>query len=122
MLREEVFSPLAHTCAQFASLLHTLLGKGSRHAALLWSDWHRRGALLGDDPAFANASALKAALLTHICPSLPAIVHSTEEGGARKFLLSVGEGLALRSAFRPRSAARWGAPFVKRAGWVCLKI
>ncbi len=77
--------------------------KGKRHAALLYRQWMRMGAV---DAAWAEPQAqpLVQEMIQRTDFSLPPIVKQQEEGGVVKFLLKLADGLEAETVVLPMKA------------------
>ncbi len=89
-----------HTQSSFAERIFSLLGKGRRHAALLYAHFMRKGSLEGFvvEP---HARALVEEMIKAVDFGLPEMVLGKEEGGTVKFLMKVAGGLEVESVFIP---------------------
>lgn len=91
------------TQSHYAHAIYERLGKGKRHAALLYSEYYKTGQVVGADPAFNNAGKLLQDILALTDFTLPPVSRTLQEGSTIKFLLDVG-GLDSESVIIPMQA------------------
>jgi 23S rRNA (adenine2503-C2)-methyltransferase len=92
---------LSQTQEQFCQNIFSKLGKGKRHAALLYAHWMRTGK--ADPERWAENQALKLVgeMIAATDFSLPPIVKTVESDKTVKFLLKVQNGLETESVAIP---------------------
>ncbi|HEY5259228.1 MAG TPA: 23S rRNA (adenine(2503)-C(2))-methyltransferase RlmN [Rhabdochlamydiaceae bacterium] len=93
-------SPYSHTQKSFVDAIASLLGKGKRHAALLYAQWMREGNIFLDRME-AQALPLTQEILGLCDRSLPELSLIKEEGKTVKFLLKYADGLESESVVLP---------------------
>lgn len=100
-LQNMIFS---FTQSEFAEFIYQRLGKGKRHAALLYSQWFKTGKI--DPSSWAEPQALQLAqeILQLVDQSLPPIVSEQRDGDTTKFILKMGDGLETESVLIPMQA------------------
>ncbi|MBS0622797.1 MAG: 23S rRNA (adenine(2503)-C(2))-methyltransferase RlmN [Verrucomicrobia bacterium] len=86
------------TQKEYAEALVKQLGRGSRHAALVYSELFRKGEILGVTPAFKTAKKLLEEIKSATVFELPQAIRHIEEGKTRKFLLGEVEAVAIPMA------------------------
>ncbi|MFA6914770.1 MAG: 23S rRNA (adenine(2503)-C(2))-methyltransferase RlmN [Parachlamydiales bacterium] len=95
---------LAETCSSYSQKILSLLGKGAQHAALVYEQFFRRGAIHLHHPAFSNARTL----LKQICEAtdfaLPLLHRQLDDGTTGKFLLKTLDHLDTESVIIPMQA------------------
>ena len=103
MNKSNSHSIFSYSSQDFASLIHSCLGKGYQHALLVYQEWYRRGKIQGGHPAFANAQNLLNAIkdLTDFSVPLAAEHH---EGKTGKFLIKTADHLEIESVLIPMQA------------------
>lgn len=89
-----------HTQTGFAEYIFSKLGKGARHAQLLYSHFMRRGTCQGFvvEP---QAEALVRQMKELVDFSLPRFRVGQDEGGTIKFMMDVGDELEVESVLIP---------------------
>jgi len=92
-----------HTRDSFSEKIFSLLGKGRRHAGLLYAHFMRKGSKEGFEVE-PHAMALVREIKALVDFSLPEVELGLEEGGTVKFLTKVGDGLEVESVFIPMRA------------------
>ena len=91
------------TQQEFARFIYDRLGKGKRHAALLYAQWFKTGNI--DLAAFEpQALPLIEQILQHANRTPPVISLQQTEGGTTKFLLKLSDGLETESVLIPMKA------------------
>jgi 23S rRNA (adenine2503-C2)-methyltransferase len=93
----------ACTQDQFVAAMFSRLGKGRRHAALLYSQWFREGRL---DAAWAEPQAkpLVEEMIRLVDCTVPPVVSELQDGDTIKFLLKLNDGLETESVIIPMQA------------------
>jgi len=89
-----------HTQNSFAERIFSLLGKGRRHACLLYAHFMSKGSLEGF-VVESQAEALLKEMIGVVDFGLFETVVKSEEEGVIKFLMKVGGGLEVESVFIP---------------------
>jgi len=84
--------------------MYDRLGKGKRHAALLYSQWFKTGKMDPISWAEPQALPLVEEMLQHVEKSLPSIVSEQRDGDTTKFLLKLSDGLETESVLIPMQA------------------
>jgi 23S rRNA (adenine2503-C2)-methyltransferase len=95
---------LSFTRSQFANHVLRHLGKGERHASLIYSEWMRTGRIEAKGPAFKNAEALKEQILALCDFSMPTLVEEKREGETVKFLTQTEDELLIESVLIPMNS------------------
>lgn len=95
-----IISPYSHTQKSYSEAIASLLGKGKRHAALLYAQWMREGTIFLDRME-AQALPLAQEILTLTERALPELAQIKEEGRTVKFLLKHADGLRSESVVLP---------------------
>lgn len=95
---------LSHTYKSYCQSVCDLLGKGYRHAGLIYSEFYRTGKVEGKDPAFANAQALLKDILELTDFSILPVCSQTHDGFTGKFLLRTENNLEIESVLIPMQA------------------
>jgi len=91
------------TKQEFAQQIADRFGKGKRHAALLYSEWFKKGEINPSDWAEPQALPLIHEMLKIIDKALPAITEH-RDGETVKFLLKLQDGLETESVIIPMQA------------------
>ncbi len=99
-----VISVYSHTQKSFSEAVASLLGKGRRHAALLYAQWMREGNVFLDRME-AQAHPLAQEILNLTERALPELSLLKEEGKTVKFLLKYPDGLKSESVVLPMQNA-----------------
>lgn len=94
-------SIFAHTQNSYASAIREILGKGYDHAALIYSEWFRKGSAKGESTAFCNAKKLLEDILAITDFTLPEISHRIKQETTEKFLMRLPEGYEIESVIIP---------------------
>ncbi|MGH7889327.1 MAG: 23S rRNA (adenine(2503)-C(2))-methyltransferase RlmN, partial [Thermodesulfobacteriota bacterium] len=87
----------SYTQKKFAETIHERLGKGRRHAALLYSQWFKEGRIDPSEWAEPQALGLVEEMLKHVDISLPPVISEYQDGNTTKFLLRLADGLEAES-------------------------
>lgn len=95
---------LSHTHETFSQAVDSLLGKGGRHAGLIYQELIRSGSVLGLDPAFANAKTLLQEIVDRIDFAIPELIKVVEDGNTKKFLLKTKDDFEIESVVIPMKA------------------
>lgn len=93
-------SIFCHAQKSYSEAVFSFLGKGRQHAALIYTEWFRKGVCDGNDPAFNNAQNLLAqikAMTNFSCPLEK--VDCIEENSTKKYILKTDDGLSVESVF-----------------------
>jgi 23S rRNA (adenine2503-C2)-methyltransferase len=95
---------LSCTQSEFVRSIHDRLGKGKRHAALLYSQWFKTGSI--DPSAWAEPQALPLVeeMLQLVEWTLPSITLQQRDGDTKKFLLKLSDCLETESVLIPMQA------------------
>lgn len=94
-------SLLNNTASSFSAQVQTLLGKGSQHAAMLYSHWIRQGSFTLNEAVVGNAKALVEEIIKHCKVDTLPIVQTQQEGETTKFLLRTHDNLDIESVLIP---------------------
>ena len=92
------------TQSEFVRHIFERLGKGKRHAALLYSQWFKTGQIDPSTWAEPQALALVEEMLQHVDRMIPPIVSEQRDGEITKFLLKLSDGLETESVLIPMQA------------------
>lgn len=95
---------LSYTKSEFVRFIYDRLGKGKRHAALLYSQWFKTGTIDPSSWAEPQALPLVEEMLQHIERTLPPIASEQRDGDTTKFLLKLSDGLETESVLIPMQA------------------
>jgi 23S rRNA (adenine2503-C2)-methyltransferase len=95
---------LSYTQSEFVQFIFDRLGKGKRHAALLYSQWFKIGSIDYADWAEPQAHGLIEEMLKLVDLSLPLIVSEQHDSDTVKFLLRMEDGLETESVLIPMQA------------------
>lgn len=95
---------LSQTRESYIQKIHEKLGKGTRHAALIYQEWFRTGKITGSDPAFNNAQELLSAILNLTDLSMLPLATQRSDEITQKFLLKTKENLEIESVLIPMQA------------------
>jgi len=89
------------TQAEFSDTIYALLGRGKRHAALLYSQWAREGKIEPAAWAEPQALSLVEEILQHADLSVPEVSKTSGDGKTTKFLLRFADGLESETVIIP---------------------
>jgi 23S rRNA (adenine2503-C2)-methyltransferase len=92
------------TQSEFVRLIYDRLGKGKRHAALLYTEWFKTGQIDPSSWAEPQALPLIEEMLRHVDRTLPPVVSEQHDGDTTKFLLKLADGLETESVLIPMQA------------------
>lgn len=95
---------LCYTQSEFVQFIHDRLGKGKRHAALLYSQWFKTGQMDPSSWAEPQALPLVKEMLQLVDQTLPPIISEQHDGDTTKFLLKLSDGLETESVLIPMQA------------------
>ena len=99
-----MISIFAHTSESYAQEIARILGKGKRHALLIYREWFREGVIQAQDPAFNNAQKLLKEILALTDFSLPEVLGKLDENQTGKILLKTHDDLEIESVVLPMKA------------------
>jgi len=91
----------SYTQAEFAQQIFERMGKGKRHAALLYSEWFKKGQINPSSWAEPQAIPLVEEILKYVERTLPPVVSEQSDGNTTKFLLKMSDGLETESVLIP---------------------
>lgn len=94
----------AHTASSYAEAVSQRLGKGSQHAARIYSQVMRRNAIDRQDPFFNNSLHIIDEIEAQTDFTLPKIHDQKDEGPTGKFLLCTHDKLYIESVCIPMQA------------------
>lgn len=97
----KLISILTHTRQTFVDLIYQNLGKGRRHAEILYEEFYRKGQFSKNNPAFLNAELLYQEILALVDVSHPEIIYEKNDGITKKFLLKTHDRLEIESVLIP---------------------
>ena len=92
---------LNFTQKQFSDFIHQKLGRGRRHAALIYSNWMRTGAIRPEEWAEPQAQALVKQIVAVANWELPEVSKQLLDEPTCKFLLKLSDGLETESVAIP---------------------
>jgi len=92
------------TQSEFVQFIVDRLGKGKRHAALLYSQWFKTGQVDPSTWAEPQALPLIERMIELVDKTLPPLVSEQQEGDTTKFLLRMADGLETESVLIPMQA------------------
>jgi 23S rRNA (adenine2503-C2)-methyltransferase len=94
-------SILACTQQEFVQEVYDQLGKGKRHAALLYKQWAREGKIEPKSWAEPQAEKLVQEIWSLVCTEIPSVAVEQREGEIVKFLLRLSDGLQVETVIIP---------------------
>jgi 23S rRNA (adenine2503-C2)-methyltransferase len=94
----DIFS---YTQAEYVQHIYDRLGKGKRHAALLYSEWFKKGIIHASTWAEPQAIPLVEEMWKGTEKTLPPVVSEQRDGHTVKFLLKMFDGLETESVLIP---------------------
>jgi 23S rRNA (adenine2503-C2)-methyltransferase len=95
---------LSHTCESFSLEIARRLGKGERHARLIYEEWFRTGQVSGKNPAFNNAQKLYQDILDLTDFSYLSLSNKHHDGATGKVLLQTRDHLEIEAVLIPMRA------------------
>jgi 23S rRNA (adenine2503-C2)-methyltransferase len=95
---------LAQTYQAYIDSFLSLVGKGSRHAGLAYSEWYRTGVIQGKDLSFQHAEDILQAILDLTNITLPEVAKVYSDDKTTKFLLRTQDNLEIESVLIPMQA------------------
>lgn len=99
-----MISIFSHTSASYSEALFSILGKGKRHATLIYKEWFKTGKVEGKDRAFINAQALYKEMMALTDFSLPPLLKTLNEEKTGKFLIGTADNFEIESVILPMKA------------------
>jgi len=99
-----MLSLLNLTANAYAAAVKERLGRGERHARLIYREWYRTGRVKAEDPAFGTAQTLLQAILQISDFSLPDVTAIPFNGQTSKFLIRTHDKLEIESVVIPMQA------------------
>lgn len=94
----------SETSATFSRQIVERLGKGERHAMLVYEEWFRTGQVSGKDPAFNNAQKIYQDILSLTDFSYLNFSHKHHDGATGKVLLQTEDRLEVEAVLIPMKA------------------
>ena len=99
------FPIFCHTQSSYADEICRILGRGRRHASILYAHWFRKGEIAGIEKLIEpQAVSLMREMIELTDFSLPLCSGSQEEGETVKFLLKMADGRETESVIIPMDA------------------
>lgn len=95
---------LSETSESFSRQIADRLGKGERHATLVYEEWFRTGKVSGKDPAFNNAQKIYQDILDFTDFSYLNFSQKHHDGTTGKILLQTEDQLEIESVLIPMRA------------------
>lgn len=93
-----------HTANEYAEKVVSILGKGKRHAILIYKEWFQTAHVSGKNPAFNNARALFDDIVALTDFSLPHLIRQLDEEKTGKILIATHDGFEIESVILPMRA------------------
>lgn len=94
----------SETSKTYSQQIVDRLGKGERHARLVYEEWFRTGQVLGNDPAFNNAQKIYRDILALTDFSYLNLSHKQHDGATGKVLLRTEDQLEVEAVLIPMRA------------------
>jgi 23S rRNA (adenine2503-C2)-methyltransferase len=95
---------LAQTSETYSSTLLDRLGRGKIQSQIIYSEWFKKGAFTGSDPAFNNCPELLSEIIKNTDLTLPEVLTKLDENQTGKFLLRTEDNLEIESVILPMKA------------------